>query len=195
MKSWRYNSHGMSTRQYKRLKGLKREPSWQYGYDGKCTQYAGRSDNHRTVKSTSTGGLLWKLDNCPSWQLYRSGSTGYRKRHRASGHHIAERRTAQCRCRWGDRKVYRKQKSLMMIKPHKKHMWCIRKDGDMCMQLTKIKIKNYRLLVNAELEVDPKTTLIVGRNNTAKTSCFSCIENVLKKGNDIFWWLSVIKAR
>mgnify|MGYP002225621822 CR=1 FL=1 len=38
----------------------------------------------------------------------------------------------------------------------------------MCMQLTKIKIKNYRLLVNAELEVDPKTTLIVGRNNTAK---------------------------
>ena len=49
------------------------------------------------------------------------------------------------------------------------------------MQLTKIKIKNYRLLVNAELEVDPKTTLIVGRNNTAKTSCFSCIENVLKK--------------
>lgn len=51
----------------------------------------------------------------------------------------------------------------------------------MCMQLTKIKIKNYRLLVNAELEVDPKTTLIVGRNNTAKTSCFSCIENVLKK--------------
>lgn len=42
-------------------------------------------------------------------------------------------------------------------------------------------MKNYRLLVNAELEVDPKTTLIVGRNNTAKTSCFSCIENVLKK--------------
>lgn len=29
------------------------------------------------------------------------------------------------------------------------------------MQLTKIRIKNYRLLVDAELEVDPKTTLIV----------------------------------
>ncbi len=40
------------------------------------------------------------------------------------------------------------------------------------MQLSKIKIKNYRLLIDAELEVDSRTTLIVGRNNTAKTSCF-----------------------
>ena len=30
------------------------------------------------------------------------------------------------------------------------------------MQLSKIRIKNYRLLIDAELEVDPKTTLIVG---------------------------------
>jgi len=45
------------------------------------------------------------------------------------------------------------------------------------MQLAKIRIKNYRLLVDAE--VDPKTTLIVGRNNTAKTSCFECIGKVL----------------
>lgn len=35
------------------------------------------------------------------------------------------------------------------------------------------------MLVDAELEVDPKTTLIVGRNNTAKTSCFECIGKVL----------------
>ena len=48
------------------------------------------------------------------------------------------------------------------------------------MQLTKIRIKNYRLLVDAELEVDSKTTLIVGRNNTAKTSCFQCISSVLR---------------
>ena len=48
------------------------------------------------------------------------------------------------------------------------------------MQLSKIRIKNYRLLIDAELEVDPKTTLIVGRNNTAKTSCFSCIGNILE---------------
>ena len=47
------------------------------------------------------------------------------------------------------------------------------------MQLSKIKIRNYRLLIDAELEVDSKTTLIVGRNNTAKTSCFECIGKVL----------------
>ena len=47
------------------------------------------------------------------------------------------------------------------------------------MRLSKIKIKNYRLLIDAELEVDPETTLIVGRNNTGKTSCFSCISDVL----------------
>ena len=29
------------------------------------------------------------------------------------------------------------------------------------MQLSKIRIKNYRLLIDAELEVEPKTTLIV----------------------------------
>lgn len=52
-------------------------------------------------------------------------------------------------------------------------------ERDTYMQLSKIKIKNYRLLTNAELEVDPRTTLIVGRNNTAKTSFFSCIANVL----------------
>lgn len=48
------------------------------------------------------------------------------------------------------------------------------------MRLSKIRIKNYRLLIDAELEVDTRTTLIVGRNNTAKTSCFQCIANVLE---------------
>lgn len=47
------------------------------------------------------------------------------------------------------------------------------------MQLSKIHIRNYRLLIDAELDVDPKTTLIVGRNNTAKTSCFEGIKRVL----------------
>ncbi|MCM1438012.1 MAG: AAA family ATPase [Roseburia sp.] len=48
------------------------------------------------------------------------------------------------------------------------------------MHLFKIIIQNYRLLVDAELDVDKKTTLIVGRNNTAKTSCIDCIDCVLK---------------
>ena len=51
------------------------------------------------------------------------------------------------------------------------------------MQLSEIRIKNYRLLIDAKLDVDAKTTLIVGRNNTAKTSCSSCISTVLQ-GSD-----------
>lgn len=47
------------------------------------------------------------------------------------------------------------------------------------MELSTIKIKNYRLLVDAELDVHKKTTLIVGRNNTAKTSCIGCINTIL----------------
>lgn len=48
------------------------------------------------------------------------------------------------------------------------------------MLLTKIYIKNYRLLVDAWMDVDGSMTLIVGRNNTAKTSCMDIIENVLE---------------
>lgn len=47
------------------------------------------------------------------------------------------------------------------------------------MRLSNIKIKNYRLLINADLEVDNSITLIVGRNNTAKTSCLELIDKVL----------------
>lgn len=48
------------------------------------------------------------------------------------------------------------------------------------MRLANIKIKNYRLLINTDLKVDDNTTLIVGRNNTAKTSCVELIDKVLK---------------
>lgn len=48
------------------------------------------------------------------------------------------------------------------------------------MRLSKIKIRNYRLLIETDLEVDAKTTLIVGRNNTAKTSFFECVCNILE---------------
>lgn len=47
------------------------------------------------------------------------------------------------------------------------------------MHLSKIRIQNYRLLIDAELDVDSRSTLIVGRNNTAKTSCIDCINTVL----------------
>lgn len=52
------------------------------------------------------------------------------------------------------------------------------------MVLTKIYVKNYRLLVDARMDIDSSMTLIVGRNNTAKTSCISIIENVLN-GNPL----------
>ena len=48
------------------------------------------------------------------------------------------------------------------------------------MRLVNIKIQNYRLLINADLKVDDNSTLIVGRNNTAKTSCVELIDKVLK---------------
>lgn len=48
------------------------------------------------------------------------------------------------------------------------------------MQLTKIEVRNYRLLVNADLNVDKDTTLIVGRNNSAKTSCMDFLEKYIK---------------
>lgn len=48
------------------------------------------------------------------------------------------------------------------------------------MQLSRIKISNFRLLVDADLEVDSKTTLIVGRNNTGKTSFFDCVDKAIK---------------
>lgn len=47
------------------------------------------------------------------------------------------------------------------------------------MLLTKVAIKNYRLLVDTELNIDKDLTLIVGRNNTGKTSCMDLIGKVL----------------
>ena len=37
------------------------------------------------------------------------------------------------------------------------------------MQLSKIRIKNYRLLIDAELEVDPKTTLKYSLQGTTQS--------------------------
>lgn len=51
------------------------------------------------------------------------------------------------------------------------------------MFLSKIKIKNYRLLINTELHLDKDLTLIVGRNNTAKTSVINFIINTLSGAN------------
>lgn len=47
------------------------------------------------------------------------------------------------------------------------------------MLLTKIRCRNYRLLIDTELNIHKDITLIVGRNNTAKTSCMDFIGKVL----------------
>lgn len=47
------------------------------------------------------------------------------------------------------------------------------------MKLSKIEIKNFRLLIDATLNLDNNTTVIVGRNNSAKTSFMDFIRKVL----------------
>lgn len=49
------------------------------------------------------------------------------------------------------------------------------------MKLTSVQIKNYRLLQDAFLRLDSDVTVIVGRNNTGKTSCMNLINLVLSE--------------
>lgn len=48
------------------------------------------------------------------------------------------------------------------------------------MFLSKIHVNNFRLIIDSELDVHQDVTLLVGRNNTAKTSCMSILEKVVK---------------
>ncbi|HHV6949832.1 TPA: AAA family ATPase, partial [Haemophilus influenzae] len=50
------------------------------------------------------------------------------------------------------------------------------------MKIIYVKIKNFRLLSNVELELEKDTTVIVGRNNSGKTSLTEVIRRFL--GND-----------
>lgn len=47
------------------------------------------------------------------------------------------------------------------------------------MKISSIEIKNYRLLRSAKLDLDAKTTVIVGRNNTGKTSLLHLLKQIL----------------
>lgn len=53
------------------------------------------------------------------------------------------------------------------------------------MHISKIQIKNFRLLKDIEIDIDPQTTLIVGRNNSAKTSLLHLISKVLRSNNQL----------
>lgn len=47
------------------------------------------------------------------------------------------------------------------------------------MKISKIKVNNYRLLKSFELDVEEKLSLIIGKNNTGKTSLFSVLNKFL----------------
>ena len=57
--------------------------------------------------------------------------------------------------------------------------------GENLMYLQKIHIENYRLLQNVDIMLDPTLTLIVGKNNTGKTSVANLIKKVLNEEKTI----------
>ena len=54
------------------------------------------------------------------------------------------------------------------------------------MKATKIQVKNYRLLKDFELNLESKLSLIVGKNNTGKTSLLYLFEKFLISGGKDF---------
>ena len=54
------------------------------------------------------------------------------------------------------------------------------------MQLKKIEIRNFRLLHKVELLLEKQTTVIVGRNNSGKTSLTEVVSRVLGERNAVF---------
>jgi predicted ATP-dependent endonuclease of OLD family len=54
------------------------------------------------------------------------------------------------------------------------------------MHIQKVKIKNFRLLADAELVLEEKTTLVVGRNNSGKTSLSEVVRRFLNEGGTAF---------
>ncbi|WP_141618668.1 ATP-dependent endonuclease [Myxococcus sp. AB036A] len=54
------------------------------------------------------------------------------------------------------------------------------------MRIQKVSIRNFRLLSNVELALEPTTTVIVGRNNSGKTSLAEVIKRFLADGNPSF---------
>ena len=50
------------------------------------------------------------------------------------------------------------------------------------MKIRSARIKNYRLLKNINLTLNDRTTLVVGRNNTGKTSFAEVFRSLLNSG-------------
>nr|WP_314114328.1 AAA family ATPase [uncultured Leptotrichia sp.] len=56
------------------------------------------------------------------------------------------------------------------------------------MKLKKIEVKNYRILKDFKLDFKDETTLIVGKNNTGKTSVLAIMDKLLNQGKKNFKW-------
>ncbi len=54
------------------------------------------------------------------------------------------------------------------------------------MKITEVSVKNFRLLKNVRLTFDPKTTIIVGRNNSGKTSLTEILRRFLSDNKPVF---------
>ena len=54
------------------------------------------------------------------------------------------------------------------------------------MHIHKINIKNFRLLVNVDLYLEKRTTVIVGRNNSGKTSLTELFRRLLSENTPTF---------
>ena len=53
------------------------------------------------------------------------------------------------------------------------------------MHIQKIHIENFRLLKNVDIVLDKSLTLIVGKNNTGKTSIAHLIRTIIKKKKNL----------
>ena len=56
------------------------------------------------------------------------------------------------------------------------------------MYIDKVKVKNFRLLKDFELNLREQTSLLVGKNNCGKTSILTIMEKLLKSGDKHFEW-------
>ena len=56
------------------------------------------------------------------------------------------------------------------------------------MKLKKIEVKNYRILKDFKLDFKDETTLIIGKNNTGKTSVLAIMDKLLNQGKKNFKW-------
>ncbi len=54
------------------------------------------------------------------------------------------------------------------------------------MKIKKIKVNNFRLLENFEVDLEEQLSLVIGKNNTGKTSLLAVLNKFLNEGGKTF---------